>query len=251
MTLHSENFEGGTNGNSVTGTIFGAPVFGGVGGTAVFSNTHPAKGNMGVQFQKNAGSGSSYLPFTMPGSTKAVAVSYYVWCSTWPAFIQYGAYNGTTRIGSVTMNTALKSRLTGSASASDHVFTSTVDTPTSTLLRFEVYLKVGTTTSNGEGRLAIYLGDSTTALTDSGLVTGMNLGTADIQTVRFGIASTSSEVPVPYFDAIQIQDAASGLIGPWPATPSPFRWWDGTQYKQLNAFRWNGTSYVPLEQVTV
>lgn len=223
MTRYNENFESGTDGSAVTGsgTIFAAPVYGGVGGAIVYDNDHPAKGTLGTKITKLAGSGSAYLSYNITVSTKAIATTFYMWSSTWPQQIYFGAYNGTTRIGSMTMNTSTKLRLTGAASSSDHVFTSTENIPTSQLVRYEVYLKVGTTTSNGEGRIAAYLGDSTTPITDSGLVTGMNLGTADVTVLRFGMASTTAEQPTLFMDAIMIEDAATGLLGPYvePSTP--------------------------------
>lgn len=51
---------------------------------------------------------------------------------------------------------------------------------------------------------------------------------------------------------IRMDDVAIGddwigpSVTPPDAAPSPFKRWDGTQYVDLDAYRWDGAGYTPI-----
>lgn len=126
-------------------------------------------------------------------------------------------------------------------------------TSSGTIVANETY-RLELTVNHGTGvvALGIYAGESTTPL-DTLSGTSAVLG-ASTSMVRLGKLNSATS-PTHYIDDILVTDTAT-MPGPWvdpapPATPSPFKRWDGSQYVDLDAYRWNGTGYTPIHGTAI
>lgn len=97
--------------------------------------------------------------------------------------------------------------------------------PLNKWLRLELYAEAGTSTTTGKGRLAVYDGDSTTPLMDSGVLTGIDTGGgAGYTRARFGRVSPTTFAGPFHFDDIELRtgnDATTSMIGPSAGATAP------------------------------
>lgn len=256
MTVYSNSFEGGTSGSAITtansgsgGTAFDASATG-----MIYQNTRAHTGTMSAGFSSAAG--SPYVAWYPTSPTNFEARAYY-WFDTannTGEFNLIGCYeaNGNSVL---IFRIAASNILRGykNIAPTSNVWAPTTTMPTGKWVRAEMLFEQGTTTSNGRTRLAIFDNNSTTALSDSGWVTGLNFGagTNNPAHVRFGKGAPNSPVAGVYMDDLVVRSGADytgNFIGPSVApVTSPLYRWTGTAYQPLNAYRWTGSAYVDLD----
>lgn len=246
--------EGGTNGTTVT-----VANSGGASGDAVaqvtnivFDNTWAAHGLLSY---RETPSTSSVLRWAI-GSVTGVSIRTYVRLSaTGTANLIRLSHNTDTTASVVLINTLNRLRLNAKSSTS--LWAGSIDLPINQTIRVEVFYTQGTTTSNGQAKIAYYLGDSTTPVEESPLITTANFG-GDIgpfTQVRIGSENTSVTQTTRHDDiAINTGSDSNGYVGPYVANASPtYRWNSGTSaYVRLDTYRWDaGTSaYIALDRPT-
>lgn len=96
-----------------------------------------------------------------------------------------------------------------------------------------------TRTAAGLATLTAYAGD-TMSVIDSGTGT---VGSAALDEVWFGMAD-SRPTDGWLIDDLALSDSADP-IGPAAEPPSPYLWWDGSDYAQVEMYTWDG-SYAPV-----
>lgn len=220
--LIRNNFDGGTNGTGMTtGNTGGSSgdAFSAVEAAAIFSNEQKKSGTLSMK--PSSAAVSSYGRWAV--GEKNIAVRMYVYMTAAHSadynLLQFRS-DTTTNIASVRMTGASNLRLYLHGSSSN-AWTSTATFPLNQWVRVEVYIKMGTTTSNGEARIAYYLGDSTTAVQDSGALTGLNVRGDLTNTGHVFIGKTGSGAYGGnfYLDSVALNagtdfPSGSGLIGP-------------------------------------
>jgi hypothetical protein len=217
MALMRNTFEGGSSGTAISaansggssGDAFSAT------GNVVYSNARAFAGSLSAMTPTSATDG--VMRWALGGSA-SVSVRLYVWVSATTTDNQ-----GFIRLSHATDTTALNAFLNGagalrlSAKGVTDAWTAPEAFPLNQWVRLEMYATSGTTASNGTMRVAYYLGNSMTAVQDSGTLTGLNAG-GDLGTftqARLGkLGATAS--PQFYFDdfAVNTGSDATGFIGP-------------------------------------
>lgn len=162
--------------------------------------------------------------------------------------------NGSGSIASLQMNTSGVVSFLGAGGAGDGISNLLTYTP-GTWLYMTTRVKRGTTTSNGELQIEIRSLDGLT-LINQYTSAARNTGTTDLQSSQYGRLTTASTATI-YWDQLRYETGAGSLIAPWvevgpPRVPSPFRRWNSgtSEYVEIVPWRWNGTTYVPLETAT-
>lgn len=241
--------EGGTNGTTVTVANSGGASGDAVSaaGGMVYSNTVAAHGSLSI---RDTASTSSVLRWVIGGVT-GVSVRLYVRFAATPSMAITRITHATdTTAAVVQINTANRLRL--NAKSSVQLWVAAADMPLNETIRVEAYFIQGATASSGQARIAYYLGDSTTPIEQSPVITGANFG-GDLGT--FTQARVGSEVTtntqVTYYDDIAINTGAdsSGFIGPVPPPlpPSPFLYAvDASTLVQVDAYYYDGAVLVPI-----
>lgn len=101
----------------------------------------------------------------------------------------------------------------GTTSTSVNVATATDALPVNTWFRWEMWVSAGTSETNGQVRAAYYIGDSTTPVWDSGLITGNTAGTLGVITQgRIALATNLG------IDDFGLKDGNDAVWGAWPAS---------------------------------
>lgn len=120
--------------------------------------------------------------------------------------------------GVILRSTATKQLRIHSSTGGAALWTGTATLPDTQWLRFELYCDTGTSATTGTVRGAVYAGDSTTPLDDSGVITGVNTGAGVVYTqARLGRPNPNTYSGLFYFDSAEVRtdaDASSSLIGP-------------------------------------
>lgn len=250
MAIFRNTFEGGTNGTTVTvansggasGDAFTAA------GAMIFSSTQAAHGALSI---RDTPSTSSVVRWAISG-VAAVSIRSYVYFTATPSMAIFRITHATdTTAAVVQVNTANKLRL--NAKSNTQLWVSTADIPLNQWLRIEAYFIQGATASSGQAQIAYYLGDSTTPIEQSAVITGANFG-GDIG--LFTQARAGSEVTTntqsTYYDdlAVNTGSDSNGFIGSSLLPVSPTYRWNGSSYVALDTYRWNGTAYVAIDRAT-
>jgi len=231
MTQYSQTAEGGTAGANVTiGNSGGASGFAfslvSLNGTATvtYSATGKAHGSLGYRAQ-NPGTATdkfyirTSLPagvdqfsdrtyFTVNGSIPTVACN----------ILQFMATDGSTNMLSMGF---LSNGTLRVASASGATLSSYATALTSgTLYRIETQWHKGTTTTDGQLAVQLYIGDGTTALWTYS-ATNVNVGVLQFKDKWLGEGSFNHPIDIT-FDDILLDDASQTALGPFvnPATTS-------------------------------
>lgn len=145
----------------------------------------------------------------------------------------------------------LREQITGT-----NKWTAAATFPLNESVRIELLVEVGTSPTTGRARVAYYLGESLTPVEDSGWLEGLDLrgGTYPVGNVYFGKITTGAYAGDLYVDTLKVlsgADYTGQFIGPAtvPATASPLKRWDATtsSYVDLDAWRWDGSEYVPID----
>lgn len=221
MTSFLNNFEGGTNGTTISNANSGGTsgnafnvIGSGTGTTEAYSSSFAAHGTLSGKMQVGTTSAPAYISWNSTTLGTVSAISYgraYIYLSAAPgtgdAVIAF--LNGSTFGGGIQINTSRKIILQNSASGFDQTFTTTL--ALSTWYRIEWSVTPG---SSGTGTLVcnLYVGDS-------GTVTETKTGTggyvpSNWNAIRFGwgAAGTShASQPALYFDDVGF--STTGFLG--------------------------------------
>ena len=259
MVKLRNSFEGGTNAIDITpgnsGGVSG-DAFAAVTPTTPFTNAQAHSGVLSMGLPASAISGYGRWAFA---ATKNVAARTYHRLS--------GAISATDfdvmqiRVGATNIATIRISGYSAPAGAlrlrvgAVTSWTATAALPLNTWFRVEALIEQGTGAADGRIRLAYFLGDDTTAVQDSGWITGLALGGdgAGIDSVVLGKTSGAAS-PASFMDDAAANtgaDYTGSFIGSSvvPAASSPAKRWNvaTSAYVDLDSRRWDGTKYVPVD----
>lgn len=259
MTKLRNSLNGGTNNVGITtGNSGGASgdAFTAVEVAAVFSNEQSHSASLSMKppsttttgLARWAASGDRTMAFRIYCYYTAAHVADY-------QFGQILAVNSSTAAATLMVQSTNLLRLRNNTT-SVNVWTAANSLPLNQWVRIESLVNQGTTTSDGQLRMAYYLGDSTTAVEDSGWITAQNLkgDLGALNGVRFSKISANTYSGSAYYDdpAVNTGTDYAGFIGPeLPPVVSPTYRWDGTKYVALDSYRWDGAAYVALDRATV
>lgn len=213
--------EGGTNSivptTANTGGASGDAadnVYIGTGNTLIFSNTYPAHGTMGYQFDYGTADGAS-LRWNISEQDRLVH-SFYVRISSVPTAQEYlGAVrNSSGNMCIACIGSDGKFIMQNSAGSNIVASRATNTFPEDQYVRVEIAVTKGTTTGNGTIEYAYYAGNSSTPLT-SWSSNAQNTGTTAIAQVVVGRNTAANEPRTNWYDTIRAQSLSSGWIGPY------------------------------------
>lgn len=214
MTRTTIDFESGSNGTAVSTSTGFSSVVKGTGATFNYATGSAVHGSLGGQLSLVSGGAGYGVVTVAPASASTRTVV---------------RFNATTTTGTVTQR--LVEFRTASASAGyfgvnpagkfsfhdspDSVITSSTAANPGTTVRIELAHTPGTTTTSGVVEVNVYsTADGSTTLW-SQTITGANLGSAALASLRFGsTASPTAAYTVNYDDIVTDDAMASGFIGP-------------------------------------
>lgn len=221
MTITRWGFESGANNDTLTPTHASADSVVATGGTAVISTAHAAHGTRSALFTNTGVSGGNYLQKSLGGALTEVAVAVYFRVATLPSadttILWLGL--GASQRCHVELTSTGAVRFRDDANAArwnGTVTTSTGTISTGTWYRLELHVTASATT--GTFHLVVYPRDSITPVTgmDSGAMTAQNTGADGFDSLRIGgKASTNATTGSLNIDSWSLDDAPTGLIGPW------------------------------------
>jgi hypothetical protein len=231
LTVKLNSFEGGTSGvgltHSPTNNTGGASgdqfttIVLGTGSAITFDTAHAMHGTLAGKLAP-AASGAARIDYdNLSTNTLGVALYYYFTANpTDDTYIcQFNSSAG--RVVSLHLASGGTLKLRDFATASTaNIWASTSTIPLNQWVRIEVWAQVGTTTSNGQIKVAYYLGDSTTA-TGSTSLTAQDLQTTPLTRFSFGKFNASAYATPFWVDDPRYDDTATDLIGPTPAGTPP------------------------------
>jgi len=215
MTRLTQSFESGTLAALSTSNPSGDTPFNTVtvaGGSSAVDSTHASQGTKSVKITPTSGTVNN---FRWTGLTStAFGASFYIWMDTLSSVETWicNTTAGGTRAAMLVISSTNKLRLIDTRGVGTPVWTATNTFPTSQWVRVEMYFTVNASTATQS--VAYYLGDSTTA-TDSFTSSAGQTGSTAVDTVIFGKADSGTYASAFWFDGIQAETAASGLLGPW------------------------------------
>jgi len=234
MTVKKNGFDAGTLGGSVatdSGAGAGVDTFNSVsitaGGSLTYDNTHTAHGTQSIKSIPASG-GSTTLIWSGLSST-AMAAQMYIYLTALPTadmYLMRFTVAGV-RKASMHINAAGKLRLSDSTGTTGLTGWTGGGTAAQSTIPLNGWIRVSmfaqSTATNATFIGAYYSADSTSAI-DSISVSTANGGGTAFDAVTFCKTDSSTYVTAHWYDCIQLDDAASGLLGPWvdPAS-SPVR----------------------------
>lgn len=223
MTSRSTGFDTGTNGAAIATTDPGDPwpcnEVALVGtGTAVYSNTHAAHGALAAKLTAAAAGDRATIGWIV-WNAATLTFSVYVYWAAYPsgAMDWITIRNGTTNAAKVQIWADGKIRVVNAGGSTIKTFAAAIGT--GSWIRIELSVTKGTTTSNGQIKVAYYAGDSTTATDsyDSGAAT--DAGTTNLVTAHLGMLTGGTVTGEFWCDSMRGVDTA-GPLGAWPAAVS-------------------------------
>lgn len=223
MPLYENIFEGGTNGVTITTTNSGEGTSGypfsaiqnGVGGTVKYSNTAAAHGSMGMLIEVTDPLVSAYVQAGFPGSDYAGTRFYYKmpvvsnvggnYIFTYRSSVATVCSIGLNASGNLAMYNSAGAIIAGSSAPSA--------LSPNTWVRINVWANPFT----GNAIWGYYLGESTTPVFQSELLTAQSLGSAQIIRARFGKTQSSNFAGNFLYDSTSIDTDLSA-----PGAPGPY-----------------------------
>lgn len=234
MTDLRNTLEGGTDAVVVTtGNSGGASgdAFTGVS-TWVYSNVQSR--DLMAMRTVNPGTGIFVARWVTVGTPAALRAYFYL--TTLPTSDILLLHLGDAAAVTFRTNSVGKARLTAGGTT---LWTATADFPLNQWVRCELYSTASTNSVDGTAKVAYYLGDSTTAVEESTLLTGLNTAaaTSAFANSRFGKNSSGSYTGDIYLDNIAASYGAgvTGYVGPVAGAPPSF---------DPEELVWNGTAWV-------
>lgn len=215
MSQYIYGFENGTNGSPYT---IDTPANGAGAVSIPASNAHSAHGSLALL--ATGASGYQYVQKNLPVAVTDFAVRYYLYADA----LSTGDYDDLRISSSTTDTTAAyraigvrreasnKLRLYDSTGAT--IWTSTASLSVNTLYRVEVRVQCGVS-ANAVVTGGYYLGDSTTAVQSFSITTATT--TSNVLAIRLGkqYSSAFGSTINTWYDDLILDDAPTGLIGPW------------------------------------
>lgn len=222
MSTLTCGFEGGTLNGAVdtSGGDASTPIT--VTAAWVYSNTHKNRGTLAAKLPSTA-TGTQRLAWVLASPPSTILMRSYTYMTSQPSadtFVLHcppladqSAGIGTRAI----VNSLGAARLTDNAGGVQATNTGTA-VLTGQFIRWELWLDAGTSTTTGSMRAAYYLGNSTTPVWDSGLLTGKNTAGAvgSFQNPRFGASNSSAGDQ--WYDDIAVKTGTDAVWGAWPVT---------------------------------
>jgi hypothetical protein len=225
MSTRKNSADLGTNGATVSvgnsgGTGINAFDIVNIGGTSAitYDNSRAAHGTQSFKFVPGSTEVTN-LRWTGISST-GCACSFYVYFTALPAadfFLAAFNAGGPAVLRVMFSSSTGKLQLIDTRGTGGFIWRAAAAMPTSAWIRVEMFCTISATTASES--VAYYTGDSTSAIDGTSISNG-NTGTTPIDTIVFGKNDTSTYTTAHWFDSIQVNDAATGLIGPWAATPA-------------------------------
>jgi|GEM_PF-6773898 len=224
MTQYLYGFEDGVLGGEYN---IDAPANGGGAVSANVDNIHTAHGSRSIRADSSAS--YQYVQKNLAAAVTDIAVRYYIYDDD----IQIADYDDI-RLYSTTTDAGASNRAGGVRRIADNklrvfdslganVWSSTNGLSINTLYRVELRVQCGTT---GDATMSggYYLGDSTTPVQTFSVSTATT--TANVISVHLGKQQTAANNPSTlqtWYDDLAIDDAPTGLIGPWinPGNSAP------------------------------
>jgi len=224
MSQYFYNFENGTVGGEYDIDI---PANGAPAVTANVDNAHPAHGSISIRADSSAS--YQYVQKNLPSAVTDIAVRYYMYGDD----IQGADYddlrlystttdaNATNRAGGIRRVTTNKLRVFDNLGAT--IWTSTSALSINTYYRIEIRIQCGVS-GNATMSGGYYVGDSTTPVQTFSVATATT--TANILSVHLGKQQNAANTPSTlhtWYDEFAIDNAPTGLIGPWsnPGNSAP------------------------------
>lgn len=212
----TNNFEGGTNGAVVGSGSGGGTAFAASDATVLYDSTIKAHGTLSARASSMGTAATNLNRFALTAETIVKNVIY-VNVSALPTADLDLTNVFTTAGGSAAygrINSAGKLRL--AVTGGIFPWTATNTFPLNQWVRVELYANIGSSTTTGVVRLAYFLGDSTTAVEDSGTITGVNSGDGSVNTYgasRFGKCTSSAHSLSLNWDDVAAYTGTSALLG--------------------------------------
>jgi hypothetical protein len=216
MSQYIYSFEDGTNGIEYNIDIPGN----GAPAVAIMADTaHPAHGSLSLRADSSAS--YQYVQDNLPTAVTDIAVRYYIYgdASQISDYDDLRFYSTTTdassanRAGGIRRISGNKIRVFDSLNA--NIWSSASGLSINTYYRVEIRVQCGTS-GNATMSGAYYVGDSTTPVETFSVATATT--TATIISVHLGKQQTAANNPSTlhtWYDDFAIDDAPTGLIGPW------------------------------------
>jgi len=218
MAVVRWGFESGNNGDALDSINSTGDTIIATAGTATISTAQKMHGTRSALFTGSSANGTLYFTKGLT-ATSQLGVDAYIYVTSAPTsevgFIWIG--DGTTRqVHLAITNTMLLRIRDGGGSGGASVWTSGSAIPLNTWVRISILCTPGTTT--GTVRAAFYLGDSTTAQVDSGVLTNQNTGANPYTMLRIGVKpSTTTVATTAYMDDWGYDISATALLPPYGA----------------------------------
>ncbi len=223
MTQYLYSFEDGTNGASY---VIDTPANGAGAVTILADNAHPAHGSLGLR--SDSAASYQYVQKNLPSAVTDIAIRYYMYDDDLVTgdLDDIRLYSTTTdasstnRAGGIRRTSGNKLRLFDSVSAD--IWTSNA-LSINTQYRVEFRVQCGTS-AHATFSGAYYVGDSTTPVQTFSVTTATT--TTNVLSVHMGKQNSSAVTPSTmhnWYDDFAIDDAPTGLIGPWvsPGNTAP------------------------------
>jgi hypothetical protein len=210
MAVVREDFESGTNGAAVTtsNTIFDAVTAG-----IVFDNTVKAHGTLSAKFDATTGTGR-YCRKNISGTVIAESVYFRLdGESAADERLVVLTDTGGTTIAYLVANGAGRLRI--GCTGNSNVWTAAAKYPLNTILRADIYVVAGSTSSNGIFDVGIYVGDSDTPIEAISHNTGLNIGGGGASFGQLRVGKCSGTLAAnAWFDDPRWDLSGTGLLGP-------------------------------------
>lgn len=215
MTIFKNSFEGGAAGASVGTAPGGGTPFTASDSTIVYT-TDAAHGSFGATYNgASTSTGAVRWALSNESTVKLVIYKKLPSLPTVDYDLARLTYTGDATAAYARINSLGQLRLitTGGVNA----WTASTAITAGSRYRYELYVTAGTSTTTGSARLLAYVGDSTTAAFDSGLITGTNTGGgAAFINARFGKLASGSYTGTDAFDDVAVYTGSDASQSPSP-----------------------------------
>lgn len=207
-------FEAGANGTAITAANSGGGsdiAFSVFGAGARYSNVRAHSGTLSCEFTDPAIATYGSVSHTAETLFGAKGYMWFTSANSGGEFHLVGLYDSagnSVLIFRLTAGNLL--RLYASGGGGSNAWAPSATMPTGQWIRYELLAEQGTTTTGGRVRAAIFAGESTTPLADSGWLEGINLGggTVAITRTRFGKGAAGSNATGVFMDDILLHTGA-------------------------------------------
>ena len=246
MAVIRWSFPNGTNNDTLTGPLAGGDTVDLTGGTAIISNEQSLAGvsSLSAKFDLTVGGSLWYAKESLTGTSYAYDFYLYI-TTTFGGTVSVGWAGASASARSLSVSIGGSQQRLNLNDSTGTIWQGAVAAlPTNAWIRISVFGTCGVGT--GTGRVAWYLGHSTTPQEDSGLLTNLSTQTS-LNRIRIGGKATATSVVggVCYFGSWAYDTAATGLIPPYTTGTSVTPWlrgagtWMPVSMRERDAGAWN------------